>query len=752
MLRSLVLLLLVVPVVRAAAPPPDATASVRVVLTRHCIRCHGDQAKPKGGLGRITDLSHLIESGQVVPGKPDRSPLFGRVFYRDMPPYNSGTCFSPAEEAILRRWIADGAKLPPRSTTPVAEADLTALIDADLLALPARDRAFARYLTLAHLANRPDERIPLKHALTKLVNSLSWHARLTPPHALPGGLVFRVDLRHYRWTARAWDKLVLAYPYAASSLVAPRVGVRADWFVATASRPPAYHDFLALPNSDKALERLVGVDSAANIEEGTALRAGFNDSGVARANRVLERHDSAHGAFWRSFDFSDNTGRQNVFANPTGFRQAGGEIIFHLPNGLQGYFVTDADGRRIDRAPGEIVSDPKRPDRIVETGLSCMGCHVGGILPKKDQVRAHVLASKAFTADQRDDILALFAPSARLDKRIGEDNERFAAALRKLGVPADDPEPIITAVLRYEQTVGSERASEELGVSPARLTELIGRDDDLAKTLGPLRTRGVVQRQVFEEAFPKLLGLTPASVPVAVEGGYRGHTGTVRVLAWSPDLKQFAAGTDDGEVRVWEVATGKGRSLGKHADEVLALAWSTDGKQLLSGGADRVLRLWEVGSGKPLGRLVGHTAGVRAIAFGRSHAVSAGEDRVLRVWDVTNRKQIRTLSGHTGTVNSLALNGDRLLSGSNDRSARLWNLTDGTETTRLAHTGEVLAVAFDGERMRTAMRGRDGERLMQAFSAEGRAIDAGPARVDPATSRDGRTLVAVGRVIEVVKK
>ena len=216
MLRALVFLLLVVPIARAAAPPPDATASVRAVLARHCAGCHGDQAKPKGGLGRVSDLSHLIESGQIVPGKPDRSPLFERVAGRQMQPYGTRLLFTNSDREILRRWITDGAKLPARSTTPVAEAELAALIDADLLALPARDRKFARYLTLAHLANRPDERIPLKHALTKLINSLSWHARLTSPHPLPGGLVYRVDLRHYRWTARAWDRLVSAYPYAST--------------------------------------------------------------------------------------------------------------------------------------------------------------------------------------------------------------------------------------------------------------------------------------------------------------------------------------------------------------------------------------------------------------------------------------------------------------------------------------------------------------------------------------------------------
>ena len=124
MLRSLVLLLLVVPVARAAAPPPDAAASARAVLARHCFRCHGDQARPKSGLGRITDLSHLIESGQIVPGKPDRSPLFELVARRQMPPYGTRPGLTNADRESLRRWIADGAKLPPHSTTPVAEADL----------------------------------------------------------------------------------------------------------------------------------------------------------------------------------------------------------------------------------------------------------------------------------------------------------------------------------------------------------------------------------------------------------------------------------------------------------------------------------------------------------------------------------------------------------------------------------------------------------------------------------------------------
>src|SRR5262249_27848729 len=144
--------------------------------------------------------------------------------------------------------------------------------------------------------------------------------------------------------------------------------VRADWFVATAARPPLYHDLLQLPNSDRELERLLRIEALTNIQEESVVRAGFNDSGVSRNNRLLERHDSVYGAYWRSYDFAENVGRQNLFEHPLGpltgeisFEHAGGEIIFHLPNGLHAYLLLDRNGRRVDRAPIEIVSDPKRP-------------------------------------------------------------------------------------------------------------------------------------------------------------------------------------------------------------------------------------------------------------------------------------------------------------------------------------------------------------------------------------------------------
>src|SRR5262249_11931257 len=131
--------------------------------------------------------------------------------------------------------------------------------------------------------------------------------------------------------------------------------------------------------------------------------------------------------------------RRNVFAYPLGpgltdntFQHAGGEAIFNLPNGLQGYVLINANNERLDKANTAIVSDPKRPDRAVEAGVSCIACHARGINPKDDQIRDHVAKNaKAFSRADADLIRALYVPKEKMRALMDEDAERFRKAVEK---------------------------------------------------------------------------------------------------------------------------------------------------------------------------------------------------------------------------------------------------------------------------------------------------------------------------------
>jgi mono/diheme cytochrome c family protein len=84
------------------------------LLAKHCVTCH-NTSDPKAGL----DLSQAVtalkggDSGAViVPNKPADSLLVERVTDGSMPPEHDGRRLTPAEVAILKDWIAAGAKWP----------------------------------------------------------------------------------------------------------------------------------------------------------------------------------------------------------------------------------------------------------------------------------------------------------------------------------------------------------------------------------------------------------------------------------------------------------------------------------------------------------------------------------------------------------------------------------------------------------------------------------------------------------------
>ena len=242
--------------------------------------------------------------------------------------------------------------------------------------------------------------------------------------------------------------------------------VHVDWFLATGSLPPLYHDILGLPTTVRELETRLEVNVVENIRNAAGRRvwrAGFNNSGVSNHNRVVERHISRYGAYWKSYDFAGSVETQNIFTHPLSFTHDGGEIIFNLPNGLQAYYLVDAGGNRLDEAPISIVSNPAASDPTVRNGLSCIGCHTEGMKTFEDQVRA-VVQQNPNPPYNKAQALRLYSEKAIMDALVSEDTQRYRQALEAAGDIFGGIEPVQRFHEAFQSPLGAVYAAAAVGL------------------------------------------------------------------------------------------------------------------------------------------------------------------------------------------------------------------------------------------------------------------------------------------------
>ena len=518
-----------------AQPADDLAAQAFAILETNCASsgCHGGPGYYRFD---VRDIASLRDARVITIGNAGESEIIRRVESGAMPlgGYNKqlGARLPAAEIDMLRRWIDAGA---PSAATPVAatrsfisEQQVLSAILRDLQATPERERPFVRYFSFANIWNRPDvpdsELPAYPLALSKLVHHLSWERTITQPQRLgPENTLLRIDLRDYGWTDQIWHQIEASYPYGLTDLALVRDAdlahslseaefpyIRVDWFVANASVAPLYHEILRLPDTLKGLEGLLRIDSASDIQLGRARRFGLRNSGVSRNNRAIERSPTAFGSYWKSFDFATSRGGQNIFVDPINLHPDGGEVIFTLPNGLQGYFIVDTNERRINEAPVSIVRDRVNiDDPVVRTGLSCMGCHIQGINSFQDEISRTLSSRVDFTFDF---FLAadLYRGQQELDRLVRSDSRAFNDALLRIGngsAQGNGAELINSLARRHETSLTTAQAAAELFLDAAQLQSVIARSPDLQaqgfdQLLGPA---GGIKRDTWEQGFKVLV-------------------------------------------------------------------------------------------------------------------------------------------------------------------------------------------------------------------------------------------------------
>lgn len=447
---------------------------------------------------------------------------------------------------------------------------LTSRIEAFLYTKPLGKQRTFRFVHFRNVVRRANNNGEMSQAvmtqtaqlaLVKALNSLSWSSEGAVIEIVPAtdGLVLAIDLASLQsrsgevWSEnKEWRAILELYPYGyeVDSPSFRRIQditqsgmpiVRGDWLITTALQPPLYHDLLQIPENVKELETFLGLDVELNIAQGKVARAGFNKSKVSpHANRLIERHKIRDGYYWKSYDFLDTNDPKNaksniirfplgpVFANnpfpDLAFVHDGGEIIFSLPNGLQGYMLVDNGGKRIDAGPEKLVFDFNRVSGtpLIVNGLSCIACHSQGTIGAPSD---EILLNAQVGGEVRDRIEKIYRTD--VDDLLKSDGEFFRASLNKILLPwqrsakdessmrSDGKEPVGLVAKRFRTlALGLSEVAAELGVEDETLESAV-RYNPRIQELG---LKGLVQGGVINrDEWQKPINLRTAFQRVALE-------------------------------------------------------------------------------------------------------------------------------------------------------------------------------------------------------------------------------------------
>lgn len=123
-----------------------------------------------------------------------------------------------------------------------------------------------------------------------------------------------------------------------------------------------------------------------------------------------------------------------------------------------------------------------------------------------------------------------------------------------------------------------------------------------------------------------------------VQAQHLSWKGSLIALAWSPDEKIIACGSQDGSVHFWRLTTGRDSEMTGYPSKPRALAWDAASTLLATGGSAEVC-VWDFSGKGPEGtrptQLAGHQALCTELVFApnRPLLASGGQDSGVLLWE-----------------------------------------------------------------------------------------------------------------------
>ncbi len=160
---------------------------------------------------------------------------------------------------------------------------------------------------------------------------------------------------------------------------------------------------------------------------------------------------------------------------------------------------------------------------------------------------------------------------------------------------------------------------------------------------------------------------------------YQGHIDQVSAVAWSPDgqtIASLSSNATDGEIQIWEAATGRLIATYLVHPSTHVLQWSPDGNFLATGGWDHTVHIFHHLTGKTVLTFSNHTSAVTSLSWSPDNTrLASASWEGIHVWEVTTGTLICTYRGQYGEIKAVAWSPDgrMVVSGGSDMTIHIWH-------------------------------------------------------------------------------
>lgn len=152
----------------------------------------------------------------------------------------------------------------------------------------------------------------------------------------------------------------------------------------------------------------------------------------------------------------------------------------------------------------------------------------------------------------------------------------------------------------------------------------------------------------------------------------------VKMLAWTPDSKTLLMGLQEGTFALYEMSAKEIELFhSSHKAQITSISVSSDGKTILTSSDDMFLKIWDCKSRDEKSSIKLNARPTISILSGdEKHIITGNYDGTIRIFGVKSQEEVFNLKTGRSQISNVFVSKDlsKLISISFDRGARLWDL------------------------------------------------------------------------------